>query len=268
MGMRVVTRLLRSGWTSRVPCPDQFAAFLGDGVRVVVVDRPEEEPALDRLDDVAVADAQEPERGLGEVDADQRDANGTDARQHIGGAAESERGLAVAHGEIDGGIARQLVAVGVGEAGQHGDPIVMAELDAADAELVAGNGIDRRGQRRRDLDVVLVVNAAGVGEIAMEFQAELGLIAGGGDAAGDDAEGHGVEHGLEMAAHLVVGRQLDALPIGLDRQVGHLGLFQDLAEPGESRRLVGRRDRCVEGVIGRCRGVVVVLLARMDGGKL
>ena len=72
----------------------------------------------------------------------------------------------------------------------------------------------------------------------MELQTELGLIAACRDAARDDAEGHGVQHGLEMAAHLVVGRKLDALPIGLHRQIGHFGLFQDLAEPRESRRLV------------------------------
>jgi hypothetical protein len=71
-----------------------------------------------------------------------------------------------------------------------------------------------------------------------------------------------------MAAHLFVGRQRDALLIGLDRKARFLGLFQQRAQARQRAGLVLLAGRRTEGVIGGGRRPIVVLLPGMDGRQL
>ncbi len=120
--------------------PHLDAAALGQPLDLVGVEVALEVAAEHGLDQIAVADPVDVDADRLGVDADQRDAALTGARQHIGLAGEARHGLAVAHIDREVGRLRQRLLDGRRQPGAQGHAVALAVLQPLDAELLVVGG--------------------------------------------------------------------------------------------------------------------------------
>ena len=123
--------------------PHLGAALVLDGAQLIGFELGEEIAAVQRRDQIAVADAADGDLRPRRIDRHQRDAGLAGARQDVALAGEAHLGGAVAHIDLVVGGLEQALADGGGQALAQHDVVALAMLDAVQAQLLA-----RRGDRR------------------------------------------------------------------------------------------------------------------------
>ncbi len=233
-----------------------------DGLDLVAGELALEVAAVERADEVAVADAIDLDLDLGGVDGDDGDALLAAARQHVALAGEAHERLAVGHVDGDGdALLQALLDVG-GKPGAELDLVALAVREAIDAELLA---VGRNGLR------VLAVDGNELREVDLLVREVLGELQaqarGGGLRFGlvvDHAEAVLGAQLLVGSAHLAVVGEREARLQSIDRGAPERAALERVAEHGERTRLVAVVLRSAVGDVGGAGGVhrqVVALVA-------
>ena len=215
---------------------DLLAGARLDLLQLVALQLALEIAALERADEVAVADAVDLDLDLGGVDRNQRDALLATARQHVGLAGEAHERLAVGHVDGDFDVLRQILFHRGRQAGADLHLVALAVAEAVDAELL----VLRRYALR-----ILAVDGDELGEVDLaarqgfrELQAQargghfrLGLVVGHAEAV------LGAQLVVRLAHGTVVGERKAGLQ-GIDRRPPVGAPLQRVAEHGEGAGLL------------------------------
>ena len=150
--------------------PDRLAHLVGDAGDVVAVELAQELVAGEKLGQRAVADAEELHVGRVHVDGDDRDAAPRGRRQHEAVAGEAGRRRAVLHIDRQHDRRFEHFADRGRQAGAEGDAVMLAVLQALDADLAA-LGLDALRRRLVDGHEGRVVDA-GLDQVFRELRAD------------------------------------------------------------------------------------------------
>jgi hypothetical protein len=237
--------------------PDEAAGLVDDLVDIVGAEAHRQLVGVDARDEVALIDPHQPELDPVEIDRRHRQPGAALARQHIAGAGEADRRLAI--GDDDPALegVRHGFARRGGEAGEQFDLIGLAVFQAVEAQRVATRGDDavegrfaahkgavRKVALGRDLLVEAQTGARGI---------RLGLDLDLGDAEGDEP--------LQLVDPLGDGggaRQGNAGLKGGERLLLLVVAIVIAADQKERVAALDRIGRFGIGVVGRDRRAVIV----------
>src|SRR5262249_3379026 len=120
----------------KLALPHRDRLVLAQATHVVTIEVRLEVATKHRIDQAAVADAQNLDVYALGVDGDDRNALLTGARQHIGLAGKANEWLPIAHIDRERGRLLQCLPHSRRQAGAQGHVIALAVLEALDAELL------------------------------------------------------------------------------------------------------------------------------------
>ncbi len=239
--------------------PHLHAALIAEAVDLVGAQRFLEVAIDDGVDQVAVADAVDVDIDRRRVDADQRNAFLSGARQHIGLAGEAHERLAVADIDVELGRFRQRLLHGRRQAGAQIDVVAFAVLQPFDAELPVLARQCRlvgAGQRHERSEI------GALGEVLGELEAGARARRVGIDGVIEQPEAVLVAQPFILAAHIRHLAQVERHAQRIQRRPPQLALRQRPPEHGQRLGLLAGIAGALIGDIGRGGG------AFQQGGPL